>query len=103
MEINLGDGSLTCCDVASLEEVDCTASIESRKRREVSTIIRAQNRPLPANTSFTYYVLTSTPNGEETLYGASSRSGPFIVTQTLNSRWSLLVESLCELCHTDCK
>ncbi|XP_076800964.1 uncharacterized protein LOC143445615 [Clavelina lepadiformis] len=85
LEINLGDGNLTCCDVASLEKVDCTASSKSRKRREVSTIIRAQNRPLPADTSFTYYVLTSTPNGEEALFGASSRSGPFIVTQTLNN------------------
>ncbi|CAK8678007.1 unnamed protein product [Clavelina lepadiformis] len=79
MEINLGDGSLTCCDVASLEKVDCTASIESRKRRETSTIIRAQNRPLPTDTNVTYYTLTSTPDGNNALYTTSPRSGPIVV------------------------
>ncbi|XP_076800967.1 receptor-type tyrosine-protein phosphatase epsilon-like [Clavelina lepadiformis] len=91
MEINLGDGSLTCCDVESLEKVDCAASSERRKRRETSTIIRAQNRPLPAETNFTYYAVTSTLSKTGKLYTASPRSGPIVVRPEISADFGYII------------
>ena len=75
--LGLGDGRRTSCDVTITQSNSSSALLNRGKKQATNGLIKGYNRPIENDTNYLYYVITSTPFGNETLYASSDQSKPF--------------------------
>lgn len=82
MNLDLGEGGNSCCDVSGNIITECTTfnnSNSQRNRRAANSIVQGQNQALDPDSEYQYYVITATPDPDssDVIYASSPVSERF--------------------------